>query len=258
MTGRSHRPGRSRPRSPSPLSDFVTPFRERHERSRALDLQAQVEECADYLQHPDVLVAEFLESYYLVERKLDPELHDERLAATQAEVVLEPFFDSLELRVRAGSRTETILCVGGAFDPLPGFQHPALERRGVDYVGVRDGSRRVVLGVTDAHRETTVYGLLLRGLNCLAELAPPFQVARLRRHVLRERVDPEPVFDLQLGIAPGARPELETSLLVLTRDLAEVFKRHVEDEKQFEGAIGRIECVELGAADGALRVRWRT
>lgn len=237
-----------------------TPFRERHERSLSLGLQAQIEECADYLQHPDVLIAEFLESYYLVERKLDPEQADERLAASCAEVVLEPFFDSLELRVRAGSRTESIRCVGGAFAPLPGEQHPALEGRGVDYVGVREGTRRVVLGVTGKSDESSPFSLLLRGLNCLAELSPPFQVARLRRHVLRDRVDPEPTFDLQVGIQASPRSELETTLLVLTRDLAEVFKAHVEAETQFSGSIGRIECLELGdsgTGDPTFRVRWR-
>ena len=244
------------------MHDLITPFRERYERSRSFDLQAQVEECADYLQHPEVLIEEFLESYYLVERKLDPERQDALLTASRAELVLEPYFDSLVLRVRAGDRIESIRCVGGAFDPLPVEQHPALERRGVDYIGVREGSRRIVLGVTETYDETTPFCLLLRGLNCFAELAPPFQLARLCRHVLRDRVDPEPAFDLQIGIASRARSELETSLLLLARDLAEMFKSRIEDEAQFKGSIGRIECLELGvgasAPDGTLRVRWRT
>lgn len=249
---------RPAPRS-TPLSQN-TPFRERHEHSRSLGLQAQIEECADYLQHPDVLIAEFLESCSLVESKLDPEREDARLAASCAEVVLEPFFDSLELRVRAGARVESIRCVGGAFAPLPGEQHPALEGRGVDYVGVREGTRRVVLGVTGVGDESSPFSLLLRGLNCLAELSPPLQVARLRRHVLRDRMDPEPTFDLQIGIVASVRSELETSLLVLTRDLAEVFKARVEAEAQFSGSIGRIECLELGdtgVAEPSFRLRWR-
>ncbi len=241
------------------MIDLSTPFRDRYERSLTESVQAQIEECADYLQHPDVLIAEFLESYYLVERKLDPEEADALQEASTAELVLEPYFDSLELRVRRGAKVETVRCVAGAFAPLAGEVHPALERRGVDYIGVRDGSQRVVLGVSDVANETTAFCLLLRVLNCLAEIATPFQLTRLRRHVLRDRLDPEGTFDLQLCIAPCERSELDTSLLVLTRDLAEMFKTRISAEPQFAGQIGRIECLELGAsATEGLRPRWRT
>jgi len=243
------------------VDPLTTPFRLRYERSCTLDLPAQLEECADYLQNPDVLVAEFLESYYWVEGKLDPDRHDALFEASQEELVLEPYFDSLVLRVDAGERCETIRCLAGAFAPLPGELHPALEQKGVDYVGVREGSQRVVLGVTDLQHQATGFCLLLRALNCLAELTPPFQVTRLRKHVLRERVDPEAAFDLQIGIGARERTANEIALLELTRDLAEMFKRRVGDEPQFAGAIGRIECLEIGAATSAaaapLRVHWR-
>ena len=130
------------------MSDLTTPFRERYQRARRLGLQAQIEECADYLQHPELLIAEFLESYYLVEGKLDPEREDERQEASVTELVLEPFFDSLELRTRGLSGVlEIVKCVSGAFAPLPGERHPALERQGLDYLGVREESERLVLGV---------------------------------------------------------------------------------------------------------------
>ena len=118
------------------MDPITTPFRLRYERSCALELPAQLEECADYLQNPEVLVAEFLESYYWVEGKLDPDRHDALFEASQEELVLEPYFDSLVLRVDAGEQLETIRCLAGAFAPLPGELHPALEQKGVDYVGV--------------------------------------------------------------------------------------------------------------------------
>jgi hypothetical protein len=244
------------------VDELTTPFRLRYERSSTLEPAAQLEECADYLQNPDVLVAEFLESYYWVEGKLDPDRHDELFEASQQELVLEPYFDSLILCVGEGDRSETIRCLAGAFAPLPGELHPALEQKGVDYVGVREGSQRIVLGVTDLQHEATGFCLLLRALNCLAELTPPFQVTRLRRHVLRDRVDPEAAFDLQIGIAARERTPDEIALLELTRDLAEMFKRRVGAEPQFAGSIGRIECLEIGAASaraasGSLRVHWR-
>ena len=117
----------------------------------------------------------------------------------------------------------------------------------------------MVLGVTDLQQESTSFCLLLRALNCLAELAPPFQLTRLRRHVLRDRVDPEAAFDLQIAVAGPDRAPLETSLLELTRDLAEMFKRRVSSAPQFEGSIGRIECLELAAgatAETPLRSLW--
>ena len=242
------------------LDPITTPFRLRYERSCTLEPAAQVEECADYLQNPDVLVAEFLESYYWVEGKLDPDRHDELFEASQEELVLEPYFDSLVLSVEDGDRAERIRCLAGAFAPLPGELHPALEQKGVDYIGVREGSQRIVLGVTDLQHETTGFCLLLRALNCLAELTPPFQVTRLRRHVLRDRVDPEAAFDLQIGIAAREQDATEIALLELTRDLAEMFKRRVGAEPQFAGSIGRIECLEIGASSAhaaPLRMRWR-
>jgi hypothetical protein len=126
-------------------------------------------------------------------------------------------------------------------------------------VGVREGSQRIVLGVSDTQFETTGFCLLLRALNCLAELAPPFQVTRLRRHVLRDRVDPEDAFDLQIGLVARERPAVETALLELTRDLAEMFKRRIGEAPQFAGSIGRIECIEIGgrSATDSLRVHWR-
>ena len=240
------------------MDELITPFRQRFERTCALEIAAQIEECADYLQNPEVLIAEFLESYYWVEGKLDPERHDALFEASHEELVLEPFFDSLVLQIAGDGGTEAVRCLAGAFAPLPGELHPALEQKGVDYVAVREGTRRVVLGVTETQGDATGFALLLRGLNCLAELAPPFQVTRLRRHVLRDRVDPEPAFDLQIGIAARERPAAETALLELTRDLAEMFKRRIGDKAQFEGSIGRIECLEVGSgsAGAAMRRLW--
>ena len=80
--------------------------------------------------------------------------------------------------------------------------------------------------------------------------------------MLRDRVDPEPAFDLQIGIVARVRAPVETALLELTRDLAEMFKRRISDEPQFAGSIGRIDCLEIASesarsAGGTLRVHWR-
>jgi hypothetical protein len=79
--------------------------------------------------------------------------------------------------------------------------------------------------------------------------------------VLRDRVDPSRVRPPD-RIGARDRAPVETALLELTRDLAEMFKRRIGEKPQFAGAIGRIECLEIesaGARDagGSLRVHWR-
>jgi len=233
---------------------LTTPFRDHYEHSRTLDCERQIRECADYLQHPDVLVMEFLESYYLVERKWDPARHDAEVEAEPGELILEPFHDALELEIRGGAGgAERVLCVGGAFDPLPGDAHPAIRHRGLDYVGVRGDASRIVLGVMETPAEQSAYPLLLRALNCFAEVSTPFQLARLRRLVLGDRVDSDATFDVQIGVTrPPESPE-EATLVELVRDLAEAFKVGIGDNPQFAGTLGWIELLTLESEDSGMR-----
>ena len=246
------------------LDRGVTPFRERYLRAGELGLEAQLKECTEYLQHPEVLVTEFLESYYLVERESHPGDDTMRRAIENVEeMVLEPFFDSLQLFIEDDDgNMERLLCAGGAFDPIPADQHPALHHQGLDYVGMRGASSRIVLGVTTNPGETTPFQMLLRALNCFAEVAPPFQLARLRSRVIRDRIDPDAVFDLQMASTLGeSRNPDQASLFELTRDLADVFSARIGAHDQFEGTLGRIEYLDCedgeGGVPSALRLRWR-
>jgi hypothetical protein len=244
------------------MSDLCTPFRDHYEHSRTLDSEGQLEECADYVQHPEVLITEFLESYYLVERKADPLRGGGSDPEDEEELVLECFYDSMQIDIIDDEgQPERMLCAGGAFDPLPGEQHPALHRRGLDYVGMRDDSSRIILGVTEAQEEATAYLLLLRALNCFAEIAPPFQLAQLRRLVLRDRIQPDATFDLQIGLSSRPCSAAEVALRQLTRDLAEAFKERILRDTQFEGTLGWVECLSLDAdtqgPGTVLRRDWR-
>ncbi|UCE86754.1 MAG: hypothetical protein JSU66_03185 [Deltaproteobacteria bacterium] len=244
------------------MPGFSTPFRDHYEHSRTLDCAGQIEECTDYVQHPDVLLTEFLESYYLVERQSEPLPEEDPDGKDEDECVLEPFQDSLQLEILSDAGPpERILCAGGAFDPLPSGEHPAVHHRGLDYVGMRESSSRIVLGVTEAEQEETTYLLLLRVLNCFAEVAPPFQLARLRRLVVRERIRSDATFDLQIGLSNRLEFAAETALGQLTRDLAEAFKRRILRQPQFAGTLGWIDCLHLDAeAKGlhtSLRLDWR-
>jgi hypothetical protein len=244
------------------MTALITPFRKHYEHSRSLDVAGQVEECADYVQHPEVLITEFLESYYLVERKLDPENQEALDGMEYEELVLEPFDDSVLLDVEEEEgHVERIECAGGAFDPLPEAQHPALRRRGLDYIGMREGSSRIVLGVTQAGEAETAYLLLLRALNCLSEIAPPFQLARLRRVVLHDLIGADATFDLQIGMPPPRESTAETMLWHLTWDMAEAIKRQILEHQQFDDTLGAIECLfvnsEAGSSQPAMRLAWR-
>ena len=124
------------------LARGSTPFRERYLRAAELGLDAQLKECMEYLENPEVLITEFLESYYLVERESHPGDDTMRRAIENVEeMVLEPFFDSLQLFVEDDEgHVERLLCAGGAFDPIPADQHPArisFSARGADQNSLR-------------------------------------------------------------------------------------------------------------------------
>jgi len=240
-----------------------TPFRKRYDAARGLAIEAQLREITDYLQNPEVLVTEFLESYYLVE-ELDPETEPDPREDSIPELVLETFFDSLQLYISdTNGKLDRMLCAGGAFDPLPGRAHPALERTGLDYVALRGGSSRLVLGVAETPDERSPYALLLRVLVCFSEIASPFQLARLRERVIRNRVQLDGTFDLQITLAKGdpTMTPAANALRELTRDLAEVFRRRLDEHNQFSGTLGAIECLclDLDAAEPpeALQLVWR-
>jgi hypothetical protein len=232
-----------------------TPFREHYEHCSALDVEGQLRECADHLQHPDVLMMEFFESYHLIERSFEPG-QGLRPEVEDGELVLESFYESLELSIRGGAgNAERLVCVSGSMSPIPEANHPALSRRGLDYVGLRGGQGLdIVLGVAQSAKDETPYVMLLRALNCLAELSPPFRVVQLGRELIRGRIPENARFDLHIGITELQPNDTWVALIELTRDLAELFKRQVGDHPQFRDMLGRIECVEIepGGSDGVL------
>lgn len=246
--------------------DLTTPFRQHLDHCRDLDLRAQLVECADYIQNVELLVMEFLESYYLVERLWEPTA--ELASASEAgddegELVLEPFYQSLELRVAgaADDAGERLVCLSGAVSPLPGDQHPALSRRGLDFVGLRDGDPgHIVLGVAQSGKDETVFLLLLRALNALAELSPPLRVVQLGREIVRSGIPENAQFSLQLGLTEPGQAAEATALGQLTRDLAEAFKRQASEQAQLAGTLGSVDCVDVRpeALDAKRLVRfWR-
>lgn len=249
-------------REPEPLT---TPFRAHLDHCRELDTRRQLEECADYIQHVELLVSEFLESYYLVERLWEPGADLTGGDVADGELILEPFFDSLELTLHDADRPDhpgdLLVCVSGAVSPLRGDQHPALSRRGLDFVGLRDGSaEHIVLGVAQASKEETPFLLLLRALNALAELSPPLRVVQLGREIVRGGIPEDADFSLQLGITEIDRSPDALALGELSRDLAESFQRQAAGVPQLSGMLSEVACVQVDAdslALGRLMRLWR-
>ena len=134
---------------------LTTPFRLHYEHCRALELAGQVQECTDHLQHPEVLLMEFFESYHQIERTWSP---DQELRPPEGDVlVLEPFHESLEISIEGGDcEPERLVCLSGSMSPIPDELHPAISHRGLDYVGLLPGPPpHLVLGVAQASKEET-------------------------------------------------------------------------------------------------------
>lgn len=206
-----------------------------------------MKECAEHLQHPEVLLMEFFESYHLIERTWSP---DQALCPAESdELILEPFHESLEISVLGESRgPETLVCLSGAVSPIADDLHPAISRRGLDYVALLQGNfPRLVLGVTLTSSEETPYLLLLRALNCYAELSPPLRVTQIGHELLGGRVPENVVFDLHLSVQEPESTAEGRSLVELSRDLAELFIRQVAEYAQFEGTLGRIAFLQIDA-----------
>jgi len=73
------------------LAELYTRFpstilRQRFERARALSLEAQMRECVDYLQNPEVLIQEFVDAYTAIESCCDPEEQKFQAIAPGADV----------------------------------------------------------------------------------------------------------------------------------------------------------------------------
>ena len=242
----------------------TTPFRAHLEHCKELGIRAQLVECVDYIQHIDILVSEFLESYYMVEGQWDPETSNSSEACSE-ELILEPFYDSFEFSLLDPVSTlagEAIVCVSGALSPLPSDQHPALSRRGLDFVGVQAGqAQHITLGVTQSSKTESVFVLLLRALNGLAELSPPLRMAKLGSDVLQQGGIPENAdFSLCLGIAEREDDADAQALLEITRDLAEGFAAHAEGIAQFSGILSKVTCFafdENSLALGRFDTIWR-
>lgn len=251
-----------------------TSLRRRLEHSQSLDAEARLQECVDYLENPQILVAEFADSFLAAEafdaRQEDFCAHGNTnvprrrwidqvvqclVERESVEVAVDPPY-----RFRYVAREIVPLWSSGGRVPASGPDRRA--GGGLDYLGVIDGDpaeTRPVLGVIKPRGDPTTYLSLLRLLTCLAEVSTEPQMERASRFLFKGVLPPRPTFDLHLVVAdwaPGAHPH---SLMELTHDLADRFAALLKDEWHFPDLVRSITCLSMSREtfDGRLEPLWR-
>jgi hypothetical protein len=242
-----------------------TGLRRSYERVRAFGFPEQIRECVDQLGHPEVVVGEVLEAFHRVEewarsRELPPPGEPVDISAIDLEELSrEDFYSTREITVVG--RRYSFTCLATDVDPLGDLlPSRAGGREGLDFVGLTcDAHRTPVLGVVQSERDTSAYLLLLRGLACLAEMAPEVQVERLNKQFFLGAVGRRPAFDLHLVVWDEPGSGERTTLEQLTHDLAEKLKLAIREDDRVPNLLHDIVCLRMNRArfDGRLRLAWR-
>lgn len=249
-----------------PASQLIhTNFRARYERARRLTLAEQLQECVDYLQNPEILVYEFLDAFFAIDIAAGSEEYSLRRQPLEVEpddedeIRLEYFFEDLEVEL-SEPEGYRFRCVATDVRPVPPNGNEQKEEPlGLDYVGLvgapHDG---VALGVVRSWAEPTPYLLLLRGLTCLAELAPAPQLERLSGDLLRGQLGTDALLDLHVVTWQGKEDEDLGTLAQLTHDLASVVKTELEEAWQFPNVLRSIACLGMDpdGFEGRLTLDW--
>jgi hypothetical protein len=237
-----------------------TPLRASYERVRGFGAEAQLQECVDLLEHPDVLANDLAEAYVLLDSCAEPPEDPPAVeVAGEDEIPLERFQAGELVRV-AGMETAELRLLSGRLDPL------AAGGYGLDYVGVQlDPDPAPVLGAVATLEESTPYSVLMRLLCCFVEMSPPAMVAFWDEHLFKGGLGANPRFHLHLGIwSPGEMTlrgvgPAHFSLYELTRDLAALAREACRESPPLGNYLASITCLRLDGEDseGPLAFAWR-
>jgi hypothetical protein len=248
------------------LHNVKTALRDRYHRAAKLDEAGQTNECVEYLQNPEILVAEFADSYLtaseydrsdqefwappenLQRNRMSDEVCDQLMRASQLRVLDDPEY---AFRYVAREIVPLRAALGGH---LEGDRRAA----GIDYVGLIAADPPVpVLGVIQVPADRTPFLSLMRVLTCLAEVSTASQVARANRFLFKGVLPAAPIFDLQILLVDEGGGD-EPAITQLTHDLAEVFQLRLRDEWQFPNLVRRISYLrhDRKGFDGSLEVCW--
>jgi hypothetical protein len=232
-------------------SDFPsTILRQRFERARSLALAAQVRECVDYLQNPEVLVQEFMDAHTAVESCSDPS--EQRFsvceprdrAAAERRALLDQVFGKGPISVFDVVPYE-FQCVARDVSSIShGVDRGAQRVDGLDYVGrIIDVDPLAVIGAVQVGVESSPYALFLRLITCLSELAPDAQLRAADESLFKGGLGVEPKIDLHLLLRETDREAATGTLRQLTHDLAETFYAGIAEEWQFPDVLRNIVCL---------------
>lgn len=244
-------------------SDAI-PLRTLEARTRALSLDAQMTECVDLLQAPELVVDDLVRSVLSI-----------REASESASVALvsndgsEPsgfFYPSRELFVQGDGCSFTCLATELGFleADRAGSLAPAGATPGhhaIDYAAVTCEARPFpVLGFTQQSETESAYPILLHALASLIELTRPRRFDLLDREVYRGLLGPAPCFDLALVLWDDeSATDPRRPLCELARDLAEKLKAALAAESRFPPVLHDVVCLRMNEKrfDGRLRFVWR-
>ena len=250
-----------------------TALRKRYETSRDLGLAEQLRECVEYLGNPEILIAEFSDSFLTADafdnRKEDFCAYGQTQIPKRRWVdrIVQLMIDHEYIRLAAEPESQFRYL---AREIIPLWSSDAQrseegsERRaaggGIDYVGVIEESENptAVLGVVQPREDKTPYLSLLRLLTCLAEVSTEPQMERANRFLFKGCLPDTPTFDLHI-LQVGADSDEAAALSELTKDLAHGFSRLLKEEWQFPNLLRNIECVRINphAFEGELKLVWR-
>lgn len=231
-----------------------TALRQRYELIRGQPAEQELRECVDYLENPEVFVAEFVDSYQAMERfaqsgrRMVRGSSSELVGAANAIEAL-----AGEERILVPERgTYAFRLVSPEQDPP---KHPPL----IDYTALTlDDSPSPILGGVAAPPSSSPYLTLLRLLIGLAEVAPPHCLEATASDLFGTALSTPAVFGLHIVVLGSVHEQCIQPLQQLTWDLADVFRTRIADEWQFPNPLGQISCLELDTEDfgGSLAVAW--
>lgn len=237
-----------------------TPLRASYERIRGCSAEAQLEECIDLLEHPDVLANDLAEAYVLLDSCAEPPQPPPAAEAADGDEISLERFQAGEIVRVAGMETAELRLLSGQLDPLAGGGY------GLDYVGVQlDPDPAPVLGAVATIEESTPYSVLMRLLCCFVEMSPPAMVAFWDEHLFKGALGVNPRFHLHLGIwSPGDMTlqgvgPAHFSLYELTRDLAALAREACRESPPLGSYLASITCLRLDSEDSEspLAFEWR-
>ena len=249
-----------------------TALRKRLDHTRTLDVDAQLRECVEYLENPEILVLEFEDSFQTAE--LFDNREESFWAEGQTDVPKRRWVDHVVQRlIESGdigvplSPPYTFQYMARQIVPLwssEGFTYDdATERRKgvgcIDYVGViKEEEPRPVMGVIQPQEDVAPYVSFLRCITCLSEVCTEAQMARANRFLFKGAISGRPPIDLHIVAVDGDPAGGDHELVQLTRDLAHHFAVLLREEGPFPTLLRNIALLSLRSEDfqGTLQPVW--